>query len=294
MPRKVRRADEWTDDEIVLAVASCPRERQSYSPRHRNVIELADLIGRSRGAVSHRFANISHLIFGGSHGETHVSERTREIFDEYRDRPDELQTRAAEIRRNLMSQDPTPRVESEVPKEQAHELIGEVLSKAGERGLSDESLWTYEREGSWHVGILVNLAKVLGTDQDKTTGFLIWLADRLGGHLSASQGYDLGVRGRWDEIASIILANEAPELHINELRPQDRITMALRLWQTGSLRHWTPNKRHLRALANFDRGAERQRINGYFGIEASELCDNCTLMLRDLIDRWLKRPRQPA
>lgn len=100
------RADEWSDDEIILALAACPRKKQSYSPRHKNVIDLADLMGRTPGAVSLHFANISNLIHGQGHGKTHVGARTRELFEEFKGRDAELQANAAEIRRRYLERGP--------------------------------------------------------------------------------------------------------------------------------------------------------------------------------------------
>ena len=288
MPRMNRRSDEWSDDEIILALASCPRASQSYSPRHKNVIELADLIGRSRGAVSHRFANISHLIHGGTHGESHVSARTRELYVEFLGHEGELQAKASDLRTQLMAEDPTPRVEKEVSRDRARPLADEILAAAREAGLSEAILETYEREGSWHLGIMVELGGAFSIDPRKTTDFLVWLGSHLGSSFSRSRGYELGVRGEWQEIADLVIAADAPQLHVSELRPQDRITLALRLRSGGSLRHWKLSKKHLRLITNMNRTGERKRIAEYLSIDTSGLCDVCLVVLREIIERQLR------
>lgn len=288
MPRR----DEWTDDEIILALAACPRDKQRYSPRHKNVIELADLIGRTTGAVSHHFANISHLIHGGTQGETHVGSRTRELFDEYRGREAELHTRASKIRRRLLSGDLTPRVEKRVVREEAHQLTVDVLEGAKEAGLPEDGLETYEREGSWYLGVIVNLAIVLVEYRGQTTRFLEWLARKLGSAFSRSRGFDLALEGKWQSIADDIVEREAPELHSAELRPVDRVTLALRIPQIGTLRRWKPTKKHVESLTRMNREDERKRVNAYLGIDSSGVCDACLLMLKDLVDRSIKRGRK--
>lgn len=290
MPRKARRDDEWSDDEIILAVASCPRERQSYSPRHRNVIELADLIGRSRGAVSHRFANISHLILGGHGGEAHVSQRTRELFDQFRGRDIELQARAAVVRRNLMERDPTPRAEAEVPKDRTTQLSLDVFAAAEKSGLPKDSVDTYAREGSWHFGVVLNLPKAFEAGRDQISSFLIWVADRLGPRATKSRGFDLAVQGDWNEIAVEVLAREAPHFHSRELDAAGRLTLALRLWQLGVPVSWRATERSSTLPPNMKREAEAMRVATYFHIDTRDLCDACLLMLKELIDRLVRTP----
>lgn len=284
MPRKVRREDEWSDDEIVLAIASCPRQSQSYSPRHRNVIELADLLGRSRGAVSHRFANISHLIFGEGHGEPHVSQRTRDLFDEYRGRDTELQRKAAEIRDRLMRRDPTPRAEVEVSKDRAKQLTLEVFEAASK--LPEGSVQTYEREGSWHLGVILNLSRAISVDRALISQYLVSLAGLLGKGSVRSYGFDLAVEGKWETISIQFLSREAPRLHPSELDPESRFRLAVRLWEMDTPSGWRVTEWPATLPEGVDRAAEAKRVGDYFHIDASALCDSCLLMLKDLVDRW--------
>jgi hypothetical protein len=284
MPRKVTRKDEWTDDELILAVASCPREKQSYSPRHRNVIELADLIGRSRGAVSHRFANISFLIHGPPHGEPHVSERTREIWDQFKGRDEELQATAAEIRRRLMTVDPTPRVEAEVPKDSTKQLTLDVFAAAAKAGLPKDSVQVYERAGSWHFGVVLSIVKEVIENAERASGFLTWIGDRLAGQFTRSKGYDLAIQGDWAEIAAQILSREAPKFHVKDLDASGRISLALRLNRDPTPVSWRTREWPERLPPHMNRGAEAQRVGEYFGLDPRNLCDRCLLMLKALVD----------
>jgi hypothetical protein len=286
------RADAWTDDEIIIAIATCPRKKQSYSPRHKAVIDLADLIGRTPGAVSLHFANISHLIFGGQHGKTHVSARIRELFAEYRGKDTELRAKAAEIRRRFMAEDPTPRIEKEVPKERAAQLTLDIFNAASESGLPEGSVKTYEREESWHLGVLLDLNLVLAKYTGQATRFLSWLGDHLGGQFSRSRGYELALKGQWQEIAIEAITREAPEFHPKELKPVDRVMLALQLGRIGTLRSWRPTKSRLQSLSNMNREGERSRIREYLNLDAAGICDMCLLMLKDLVERSLKRRRQ--
>lgn len=291
------RADEWSDDEIILALATCPRKRQSYSPRDKNVIDLADLIGRTPGAVSLHFANISHLIHGRPHGKTHVGARTRELFNEFKGRDTELQANAAEIRRRYLERDPTPRLEQQVPKERGHQLTLDVFQAARENDVPEESVHTYEREGSWYFGVLVQLPLILAQYRDQTSAFLRWLRERLGDGASRSKGFDLAVNGKWQELADDVISSELPMFHVEELKPEDRITLALRLDRGGTVKGWKPTKGRLRLLASMDREAERQRIAAYLKIDTAGICDMCLLMLIYLVNRTLgkkqagQRPR---
>ena len=283
------RPDDWSDDEIILAIATCPRAKQSYSPRHKNVIELADLIGRTTGAVSHHFANISNLIHGGDHGETHVGRRFRELFEEYAGRDAELQAKAVEIRRRFMAQDLTPRVEKQVPKDKTKQLTLDVYQAARDAGLPEGGVETYEREGSWYFGILVQLNLVLSQYPTQAAHFLQWIAKNLGEGLSHSKGFELVVQGHLQELADEVLAKEAPELHVAEVEPPDRATLALGVVSLGSLKGWKPKIEHIDFLSNMNRDAERARIAEYFKIDPAGLCDHCLLMLTELVDRSLKK-----
>lgn len=286
------RADAWSDDEIILAVATCPREKQSYSPRHKNVIELADLLGRSRGAVSLHFANISHLIHGGDHGKTHVGRRTREIFDEYKGRDEELQAKASEIRRRLLQIDLTPRAEREVPEDEARKLIQEIIDEARKAGLPDEAVVTYERKGSWYVGALMPLDSVILRFEAPGTLFARALLVILDQNGIRSRGLDLAARGEWQELVDEQLKIDAPLLHQEELSPKDRTTLLIRLRQLGSLRFWSLEHGLDRFISDTDRDALRTEIASRLDIDASKLCDECLLMLKDLTEEG-DEPVQP-
>ena len=285
---KERRADEWTDDEIILAIDTCPRDKQSYSPRHRNVIELADLIGRSRPAVSHRFANISHLIFGEGHGESHVSAGTRKLFEEYKGREKELHARAAEIRQRLMRDSLTPRAEVQAPKERAKQLTLEVFDAARSAGLPEDIIKTYEREGSWFFGFLVQLSQVLVQYPSQVADFLGQAVELLGDNATRSEGLDLVREGHLQDLAERILAKDAPELDLKEIEPKDRVTLALRIREFGTLKSWKPRPTHLPVVMNMNGAAERRRVGEYLGIRADKLSDRSLLMLKDLVDKSLK------
>ncbi len=237
--------------------------------------------------MSHHFANISHLILGGTHGETHVGARTREVFERYRGREAELQATAKEIRLRFMAIDLTPRVEKEVPRERARQLTLDVFGEAKRLGIPEEAVDTYEREGSWFFGVMLKLSKALTQNPTVTIQFLAWLAHALGDSLSRSKGFDLALQGRWQDLADESVSRLAPQLHLHELDPQDRITLALGTPSLRKLRLWKPKPKHLAALGKMNREAERDRIGKYLGIDASNLCDYCLLMLKDLVDKEL-------
>lgn len=278
------RADAWSDDEIILAIAACPREKQSYSPRHKNVIELADLIGRSRGAVSLHFANVSNLIFGGDHGKTHVGRRTRELFEEYRNREGELQEKAAEIRRRLMQNDLTPRVEREVPEDEARKLIEEIIDEARRAGLPEDGAVTYERKGSWYVGVLMPLESVLPQFKESGTVFARALVERFDHGWVRSRGLEFAARGEWQYLVDAQLAIDVPLLHQEELSPSDRTTLLTRLREIGSLKHWGRERGLERSVPVGRRELLFRELSARLGIDTSRLCDDCLLMLNDLTE----------
>ena len=278
------RADGWTENEIILAIAACPRDKQSYSPRHPEVIELADLLGRTPGAVSHHFANISHLIHGGDHGETHVGKLTRVVFERFQGKEDELHRRAAEIRGSLMVRDSTPRVERESPQERSEQLTLEVFEGAASHGLPEDSIRVYEREGSFHWGAILEVGRVILKYPVQAAEFLRWLSKKLGDGLEKSLGFELASRGKWEELAVGLLAQNAPGLHLDEFDGRDRITLALGPLVSGRFKNWKPLRRHFDLLRGMNRAAERGRVASYLNIRANHLCDNCLLMLRDLVD----------
>jgi hypothetical protein len=283
------RVDEWADNEIILAIAACPREKQSYGPTRQNVIELANLIGRTTGAVSHRFANISHLIHGAGHGEAHVSERTRELYAQFLGKDDELRARANAIRARLTRADPTPRVEKSIRREESKQLSLDVFQEAAKVGLSEEDIEVYEREGCWIFGVLVKAGVFLADHPEAAVVFALWLIDRLGKSSHRSKGFDLAVAGRRDELADALLKKDAPMLHLSELSAEDRVTVAMTIENVGSMRTWQPGARHLKFLASMNRTAERARIREYLKIDANRICDNCLLLLRELIEKMIRK-----
>jgi hypothetical protein len=286
MPRQ----DEWTDDEIVLALAACPRERQSYGPTRHNVLELASLIGRTPGAVSLRFANISHLIHGRGHGKEHVSQRTRELYAQYTGKDDELHARANRIRRELTREDPLPRIEKEVDlQETVDRLLREVHARARELGIPQKEVDSYERRGSWIAGVVLLGGNYLFRHPEALEIFALWLVDRFGKRAKQSNGFALAIQGKRQEIADRILQRHAPELHAAELSGEDRVTVAIAIAETGSMHAWKLGPRHLRRLANLDRPAERARIRSALEIDPERLCDHCLLLLGDLLDKMGRR-----
>ena len=242
--------------------------------------------------MSLHFANISHLIHGGDHGKTHVGRRTREIFDEYKGRDEELQAKASEIRRRLLQIDLTPRAEREVPEDEARKLIQEIIDEARKAGLPDEAVVTYERKGSWYVGALMPLDSVILRFEAPGTLFARALLVILDQNGIRSRGLDLAARGEWQELVDEQLKIDAPLLHQEELSPKDRTTLLIRLRQLGSLRFWSLEHGLDRFISDTDRDALRTEIASRLDIDASKLCDECLLMLKDLTEEG-DEPVQP-
>lgn len=284
--RGSRDGEPWEEYELIVTLAACPPQVQDYDSTRPWVIELADLLGRSPGAISKRFGNFFTLKTGDQAGLAHASRLTRQVFERYVGREDELFHDAREIRARLYEEGSTPRVEVNVSDEEADVLQERLQALFPEARLPPDTVIVYRRAGSWWVGLLI-VAQVALVYREDVRDLLRAAIDILGGKVRRSPTVDLVLEMKDVALAERIIRRRAPEFHPEQLSEKDRITLALRLSSLPSLRKWRPTRKRLEFFSRASRDREKDRVGGYFGIDAARLCDRCLMMLLDLLDEAL-------
>jgi len=284
MPRQAE--GDWTREETIVALAACPLDRQRYHSRSPRVRELADLLGRSPGAVSLKFGNIWAVHTGGARGLAHAGGMVYQVYHEFEGRRDTLIGAAADIRRRLISDDPTPRVESEVSLNDAAALrrLVRVRRLAGQSGLELRYVVTYTREGSVVLGLLF-LVPVVLTYPDRIVRLVSEAADLLGRIIEKSRGWGLLLAGNLNRIARESVLRNAPGFHYNELSQSDERKFAIALGSTGPLEDRDPEMSLPRRLRSLTPAALRRLIRRSLEIDPQNLCDRCLAMAARVADR---------
>ncbi|MGD0249268.1 MAG: hypothetical protein ABSB97_00010 [Thermoplasmata archaeon] len=272
----------WTAEEVTLVLAACPPDTQNYRPEAPWVRELADLLGRTPGAISQHLGNIFTLKQPGR-GLANVGRETIRVFDKYRDRPAELQQDAAALRDRYFGELVSPRVEKHVTEEEAANLEQELTRRFPEAHLPTGSVILYRHPGSIWFGVLVPLNVVL-LYPSEAGNLLRTVLEVLGDVVRKTPGVDLTLDGRVVELAEREIAYRAPLFHSHELSEKDRITLALMLRSLKSLRKWKPSARRLDLYSAQSLEAEKGRIRTYFRIDVEGLCLRCLHVLLDALD----------
>lgn len=275
-------ADLWTEEEITLLLAACPADTQNYNSGDAWVIEIADLIGRTPGAISFHLGNIFALKRSGA-GLEHVGGLTAQVFEKYRGRERELQAEAARLRREYFPNVVSPRLEKNVESAEAKRLVAELRRRFPEAKLPPGTYVVYVYPGSIWLGVLVTIQTALV--YPKEAAILLRLAIEILGEIPRmTPAVGEVLDHRTVELAERQLHSIAPRLHTSDLSPPDRVTLALRLHGLKSLRRWKPKASRLEFYAAAEEAAERARLGKYFRINAAGLCRTCLMMLADVLD----------
>jgi hypothetical protein len=284
-PRSRQQRD-WTRDETIVALAACPLDRQRYHSRSPRVREVADLLGRSPGAVSLKFGNIWSVHTSGAKGLIHAGEMVSQVYNEFEGRGDALTEAAADIRRHLISEDPTPRLESELPlgDAAARRRLGRIRRLAGQSGLELRYVVTYTRQGSVVLGLLF-LVPVVLTHPDRIVRLISETADLLGRVIEKSRGWGLLLSGNLDRIARESVLRNAPGFHYNELSQFDERKFAIALGTTGPLEDRDPEVSLPRRLRSLTPTSLRKLIRRSLEINPQDLCDRCLAMAARVADK---------
>ena len=276
----------WTEADAVILLAarawSPAADRQNYNARRPWVRELADFLGRSPGSISFHLGNIASAESPG-HGLEHVGAVFEAVFDRYRNHPDELQLDAARLRRARFSRLASPRLERDYTEEEVVAAESELERRFPEARLPPDSIILYRYKGSVWLGVMATIQTALLYPME--TARLIRAAlEVFGSTAKRNPSADYALDGRTVELAEREIVIRAQKFHYSELKPIDRITLALRLPELRSLRHWRARVRRLEFFSSADLREERARIQTFFRVDASSLCATCVQMLLDALE----------
>lgn len=283
-----RAGEPWLEEEIVLALAACPATKQDYDETRPWVRELAELLGRSPGAVSRHFGNIFNLKLGKGHGLPNWGKLTAEVYERYRERPEDLARDAASIRKRLYEGSASPRVEALTTEDCAERLEEELRSRFAEGRLPFQSIILYRRRGSIWFGVLIAFQFAL-LYPDEVKELFRHVIQLLGTGAVRTPAVDLVLAQRQVDLADRALRVLSPRLHIDEFDGSDHISLALRFFELKSLRHWKPGSRPLTFQSPQGRDAEKARVGTFFAIDAKRACDTCLMMLLDAMREALTK-----
>jgi hypothetical protein len=273
------RAGDWDREETIIAMAACPTDRQRYHSRSPNVREVADLLGRTPGAVSLKFANIWNLHTQGTQGFAHVGAMTRQVFQEFQGRRRDLLLEAASIRLRLIEEDPTPRIELRVQlsiEDATRKLAGNRRS-ARRSGLDTRYVVTYAREGSVVEGWVFLIPVALSNSQ-AVLEFVDRCISLAGDVASLSRGIGLLRSGKLRTLARESIVRNAPGFHYSELSRRDEQTFAMALGNTGPIEDERPQNYLARRVTAMTDGRLRRLIRTVLRIDPSRLCRRCLLI----------------
>jgi hypothetical protein len=300
-----REGSPWEDWELILLLAACPRNNQNYDSRRGWVVELADLVGRSSASVSMHLGNVWSLKNG--RGLTHSSDRLGEIYRRFHGQELDLLRAAATIRVGLYELAPSPRIELALPvtleviPEDIEErrdaemalpqsdvelavqgLLRETQARFPDPELAENSTVPYRRYGSLACGLLILVQLAIAYPEE--TRQLVEQVRRLFGHRAevSKSAQDL-IDGNKVAFADQAILDRLPGFHLHHLTGEDRVTLSSRLALLRSMRNWRPSAARLELYSTESADIERRSIGGYLGIDATRLCNRCTIMLEVLV-----------
>jgi hypothetical protein len=285
-----RSAEEpWTEGDAIILLAAAAlspaADLQNYDERRPWVREIADFLGRSPASISFHLGNIASAKSPG-HGLTHAGKVFEIVVDRYRDNPGELQLEAARLRRAKFGKLTSPRLERDLPEDEALAAESELERRFPEARLPPGSIILYRYKGSVWLGVMATIQTALVFPQETANLFRVAL-DVLGSAAKRNTAAECALDGRTIELAEREIVSRAPKFHYSELEPNDRVTLALRLPGLRSLRRWRAHARRLEFFSSPDLREERARIQTYFRIDASKLCVTCVQMLLDALENAL-------
>jgi hypothetical protein len=285
----------WDEEELLVVLRSLPRALrggvQDYSPRHEFVIELADLLNRTPGAISLRLANFVFLKLGPGHGKSHVGASTRAVYDEYAGREKLVERRAEEARRAFAGRSLTPRVEVQVRTLSDVDDQAKTLRTELSRLQADPAEFLiYDRPGTDYVGLLTALAWTINNpDLVKswlTTALELW--KRL--NPSKNVGAEDALGPRPDDLARKVLLRDVPGIHTEELGDQDVRKLASRILDLGPLGPWRLSRKRIDRMRR-EAVEIKSRVGRFFGIDPGRLCSFCAMKLLILAERAERQTR---
>jgi hypothetical protein len=159
---------DWTEEELTIAWAVCPRPGQGYNKDQPEVRDVASLIGRTPSAVSRKFGNL-HSAWRPGTGLEHGSKLDKVVVDRYRGSEDtDLIRDASRLRENWWEKCPSVRGEGIFESETEREAVIAAVQRVFKQAEVDpKASLTYKREGSHIAGfdvaawwILVNWDRV--------------------------------------------------------------------------------------------------------------------------------------
>ncbi len=274
--------DLWTEEEIIVLLASCPPDTQNYRADAPWVIELADLLSRTPAAISFHLGNIFTLKQAGR-GLVHVGGLTAQVFEKYRGREDTLQEEAARLRRDYFRRVVSPRLEKHLDDAEARRLEEELRRRFPEARLPPDPYIVYDYRGSIWLGVLVTIQTALLYPKEAAELFRLAI-EILGAIDKRTPAVEEVLDGRTVELAERQIHALAPRFHTSDLVPADRVTLALRLHGLKSLKRWRPRAARLDLYVGAEEDAEKARVKTYFRINPSGLCRTCLMMLVDVLD----------
>ena len=145
----------WTREELTVAWEACPKDFQRYGPRDPRVIEVAELLGRSPGAVSRIFGNLWWSHSRRTLGLAHGSRIADEVVAAYGNDLARLTEDAFMYRIGLVRPSPWPRllIRSETPEDSLS--FGALAEAASEAGMDPQDVFVNIRRGSVFEDIFI-------------------------------------------------------------------------------------------------------------------------------------------
>lgn len=162
----------WSREELTVAWEACPKDFQRYGPRDPRVIEVAELLGRSPGAVSRIFGNLWWFYSRGTLGLAHGSRIADQVVAAYGNDLGHLAEVAFDLRAGLVRESPWPRllIRSEAPEQSL--AYGALAEAASEAGLDPQDVFVNIRRGSILEDIFVFVSANPGVSVDLVTRLL--------------------------------------------------------------------------------------------------------------------------
>ena len=285
----------WDQEELLVVLRSLPRALrggvQDYSPRHEFVIELADLLNRTPGAISLRLANFVFLKLGPGHGKSHVGASTRAVYDEYAGRDQLIERRAEEARRGFAARSLTPRVEIQVRTiPEGVDQIRTLRYELSRLQADPAEFLVYDRQGTDYVGLLTGLGLTIRNPElvKNWLSVALELWRRLDPYKNV--GAEDALESRPDDLARKVLLRDVPGIHTEELGDQDARKLASRILDIGPLGPWRLSRRRIDRMRH-EAGEIKSRVGRFFGIDPGRLCSFCAMKLLTLVERAEKMPR---
>ena len=285
---------DWTEEELTVAWAACPRPGQSYNKDQPEVRDVADLIGRTPSAVSRKFGNL-HSAWRPGTGLAHGSKRDKIVVDRYRGREDsDLIRDANRLRTRLWGKCPSFRVEGAVEREPEREAVFQrIQAIVTEIEIDPDATLTYRRRGSLIIGFVIATWWVL-ENWDRIPRIIERIKEVVP-KLKGSLGFEDANARRIEAFAEDKIKNVLVGLHFSEFGRSGLRDLAILLdrFEVEKIRF---TLKLAKKFPNIDHATEKSRFESYTGVHIpSEVCGKCLVMLlaalEQMIENGLTTPR---